>query len=447
MIFSSLVDVNPIVIVDNIWQHAPDQPIIFDERGIINNFLTVTVEACGDITCFCSSFYGCGSADTMEKQSPMAAQISAELLTPKTVQRIQRNIGVALRYVEREVAQNSSFRKAYMHTEVSDRPFDVTVVNVKNLPSTRPLLDPETTDGTISRASSFENIHDANVRYDPTVPVVDDAAYAATLNDQAGSLPRTAHYRAGALSSDPAQLAYSVRARLSSPVLGFNSNECHEGIRLTDTNHCATRVQEFGLYKTVRSVLPLRDSHCLMYFEFFIFCQTTVGGVCIGLSTQELPLNCLCGTRPNSIGFSTSGNIIQTVDGKEKWTEFGTELKSGCTVGCLVRVTNTMDLCNNSPKRMVSTRFFADGHLKGAVDYEFIGSLEVFPTLSLFAKNARVYSLFSGQDMLFASCLPPDEEILTLDGQKIRRGATNTPESLGLDHSRLSGGEHLPPER
>lgn len=353
-------------------------------------------------------------------------------MTPQTIKRFQEKIGVAYRYVEREDTHRMPFRKAYMHTEIPDRPFDVTVVDVKNLPATRSMTDAQTTDGTISRASSFEDI-DIKARYDPNVPIVEDAAYAATLNDQAGSLPHTAPYRANALSSDPTVLAYSVRARLSSPVLGFDPHECHEGIHLTDTNHCAVRTQERGLYKTVRGVLPLPENVRRVYYEFFIFRQATGGGVCIGLSTHELPLNCLCGTRPNSIGFSTSGNLIQTVDGKETWRAFGEELNSGCTVGCLVSMKG-MSRGGEKEKitRRASTQFFVDGKLKGTVEYDFVGNLDVFPTLSLFAKHARVYSLFNGQDMLFASSLPDDEDILTLDGQKIRRDTGNTPNSLGL---------------
>lgn len=357
-------------------------------------------------------------------------------MTPTTVQRIQRNIGVAYHYVEHDCSQSQPFRKAYMHTEVSDRPFDVTVVNVENLPSSRPLLDAQTTDGTISRASSFENVTDYAIRYDPSVPILEDAAYAAKLNDQAGTLPHTAPYRASALCSDPTELAYSVRARLSSPVLGFNPNECHDGIRLTDTNHCAMRIQERGLYKTVRSVLPIRESPLSTYFEFFIYRRATGGGVCIGLSTQELPLNCLCGTRPNSVALSTSGNLIQTVDGKETWRDFGNELQSGSTVGCLVSmkaVECPKNAKNFVPIRLASVQFYADGLYIGTADYKFAGNLDVFPTLSLFANHARVYALFNGEDMLYSSALPSHEGVLTLDGRKVRHHLDNNTRRLGLE--------------
>lgn len=356
-------------------------------------------------------------------------------MTPATVKRIQRNIGVAFHYVERKDTRRTPFRKAYMHTDISDTPFDCTVVNVHNLPASRIFMDAQITDGTISRVSSYENLDDT-ARLDPNVPFVEDAAYAATLNDQCGSLPRTAPTRASALSKHPTELAYSVRARLSSPVLGFNPNGCHEGIRLYDTNHCAVRVQERGLYKTVRGVLPLHVRTNRVYYEFFIFRQGTGGGVCIGLSTHELPLNCLCGTRPNSIGFSTSGNLIQTVDGKEAWRDCGKELESGCTVGCLVSFTRKPTLQNGKPVRTARTEFYADGVLRGSVEYDFVGNLAVFPTLSLFAKHARVYSLFNGQDMLFSSCLPENEDILTLDGERIHRVSGNTPTSLGLSTER-----------
>lgn len=422
--FSSLV------IIDNVWRHAPDQPIVFDERGIINNVLSVTVEACGDPTCFCSSFFDNSPVSDSDRESP-ETQIECGVMTPTTVKRIQRKVGVACHYVERDDDRTSPFRKTYMHTDISDKPFDCTVINIDQLLASRDLVDSQLTDGTISRVSSFENIEEC-ARYNPNAPVVADAAYAATLNDQAGSLPRTAPNRASALSSDPTELAYSVRARLSSPVLGFNPAECHDGIRLTDTNHCAVRVQERGLYKTVRGVLPLRENPNRVYYEFFIFRQATGGGVCIGLSTRELPLNCLCGTRPNSIGFSTSGNLIQTIDGKETWRDFGEELESGSTVGCLVSMRSKPRNGNEKTTRRARIEFYANGDLKGAVDYDFVGDLEVFPTLSLFAKHARVYSLFNGQDMLFASCLPAYEKILTLNGHKIRRDAGNTPTSLGL---------------
>lgn len=417
-------------IIDNVWRHAPDQPIAFDERGIINNVLSVTVEPCGDVTCFCTSFFDSEPAVAITKAGP-ESRIEQGVMTPKTIKRFQRNIGVAYRYVERDNPRILPFRKAYMHTEISDRPFDVTVVNVNNLKSAK-LMDEQTIDGTMSRASSFEKF-DEIARYDPNVPVVEDAAYAATLNDMGGSFPHTAPYRANLHSSDPTELAYSVRARLSSPVFGFNPNECHEGIRLTDTNHCAVRVQERGLYKTVRGVLPVRQSQRRIYYEFFIFRQATGGGVCIGLSTHELPLNCLCGTRPNSVGFSTSGNLVQTIDGKETWRDFGEELQSGCTVGCLVSMKDSSGgEGNRKAARKASTEFFVDGKSKGTVDYEFVGDLDVFPTLSLFARHARVYSLFNGQDMLYASCLPANEEILTLDGRTITRDAGNTPKSLGF---------------
>lgn len=424
---------NSPVIIDNVWQHAPDQPITFDERGIINNVLSVTVEPCGDVTCFCSSFFNNAPTEALDRQG-VATQLEAGVMTPSTVQRIQRNIGVAYHYVERESAQ-AQFRKSYMHTDVSARPFDVTVVNVKNLPQTRPFLDAQTTDGTISRASSFENVAEVGTRLDQSIPVVEDAAYAAVLNDQAGTLPHTAPYRASALCKDPTELAYSVRARLSSPLLGFNPNECHEGIRLTDTNHCAVRVQERGLYKTVRSVLPIRESNLATYFEFFIYRRATGGGVCIGLSTPELPLNCLCGTRPNSIGVSTSGNLIQTVAGKETWGDFGNELHSGSTVGCLVSMktlTPTNNNINAVSIRTVSARFYANGAYIGTADYKFVGALDVFPTLSLFANHARVYALFNGEDMLYAGALPSGEEFLTLDGKPVRRNVDIIPKSLSL---------------
>ncbi|CAN8070688.1 unnamed protein product [Agarophyton chilense] len=419
-------------IIDNVWRHAPEQPTAHDERGIINNVLSVQVEPCGDLTCFCTGLFGSSPIDSVGETEPMS-QIEAGIMTPRTIKQFQRNIGVAYKYIERDHSAPFPFRKVYMHSKVSDRPFDVTVVNVKNLPAFRSLMDIQLADGTISRASSMENILDEPLRDDPTIASVSDAAYAATLNDQAGSLPHTAPYRARALSSNPTEFAYSVRARLSSPVLGFNPKECHDGIHLLDTNHCAVRVQERGLYKSVRGVLPILQGPRKVYYELFIFRQSSGGGVCVGLSTHELPLNCLCGTRPNSIGFSTSGSLIQTVDGKETWRDFGDALESGCTIGCLVSMkTAPNKIANGKRSRCVSTEFFVDGKSRGTVEYQFVGELLVFPTLSLLSKHSRVYARFNGQDMLFASSLPMGEEILTLDGQMIGRDAGSTPRIMGM---------------
>lgn len=80
------------VIIDNHWRHAEDQPIIFDERGIINNCLTVTVDLCGELTCFCSSF-----ARNLPT-SPIAADSDDSLkqvMTPGTVKTFQNSTGLS----------------------------------------------------------------------------------------------------------------------------------------------------------------------------------------------------------------------------------------------------------------------------------------------------------------------------------------------------------------
>eukprot|EP00180_Rhodochaete_pulchella_P003442 Plantae.Rhodophyta-Rhodochaete_pulchella.ctg5884.p1 GENE.Plantae.Rhodophyta-Rhodochaete_pulchella.ctg5884~~Plantae.Rhodophyta-Rhodochaete_pulchella.ctg5884.p1 ORF type:complete len:261 (-),score=29.27 Plantae.Rhodophyta-Rhodochaete_pulchella.ctg5884:1319-2074(-) len=247
--------------------------------------------------------------------------------------------------------------------------------------------------------------------------------------------------------SDPTELAFSVRARFSDEALGFDPLECHKGILLTDTCHCAVRVQEAGLYKTVRARMRVPVSRDV-YVEIFVHKSSSSGGVCLGLSTRELPLSCLVGTRPNSIGFSTSGNLIRTVDGKERWSPFGKDSGSGCAVGMLVRLdddhegatgrSSSGDLTSDSRGRMsrrtATIEYYVDGNLVGKVDnFTFLGHMDVFPTVSLFARNARVYSLFNGADMLFASALPENRDIYTVAGERINRDSGNTPHSLGFD--------------
>lgn len=472
-------------IVDNVWRHAPDQPVAYDERGIINNVLTVTVEACGDPTCFCASF------DTPPQPLSAAAGVGGGM-TPNTMSRFTRDVGVAYQYVELPPPP-SLFRKSYMHTQICDRPFNVTVVNIAALRAAAAaaprLVEP--TPGSISRAPSFDDLVSDSPPPDPTdadaassaaavssssaaasgavsetpsrggggtrrrrrsslgedpavsSPCVvksptmseggddgeleeDDATFAANLNnDRHGSLPRTAPYRAGALASNPAELACSVRARLSSPRLGFDPKECHDGIALLDRQHCAQRVQERGLYKTVRAVLPVvpPKPDARVYFEFYILRQAAGGGVCVGLSTRELPLSCLCGTRPNSLGISTSGNIIRTVDGKESWSDFDSQLTSGCTAGLLVSLDRRSGASSQGGRSAVTlarVSLYVDGQHRGDVEYTFRGDMHVYPTLSIYARNARVYSLFDGADMLWASCLPAGD-IYTLDGLEVCR--------------------------
>lgn len=457
-------------IVDNVWRHAPDQPVAYDERGIINNVLTVKVEACGDLTCFCASF------DTPVPPLSAVAGVGGGM-TPNTMSRFTRDVGVAYQYVELPPPP-SLFRKSYMHTQICDRPFNVTVVNIAALRAAAAVAPrpEEPTPGSISRAPSFDDLVSDSPPPDPTdtdtsvsTPTVstssaafsdcpsrggsatrrrrrsspgaspdardleeDDAAFAATLNnDRHGSLPRTALYRAGALASDPAELACSVRARLSSPRLGFDPKECHDGIALLDRQHCAQRVQERGLYKTVRAVLPVVPPRpgARVYFEFYILRQAVGGGVCVGLSTRELPLSCLCGTRPNSLGISTSGNTIRTVDGKESWSDFDSQLTSGCTAGLLVSLNRRSGASSSNDRAAVTTAavsLYVDGQHRGDVEYTFRGDMHVYPTLSIYARNARVYSLFDGADMLWASCLPAGD-MYTLDGLEVCRDGAGGP--------------------
>jgi hypothetical protein len=66
-------------IVDGVWRHAPEQPVVQDERGILNNILTVNVELCGEGSCFCTRIYreinsrksqGGGGADGSQANLP-----------------------------------------------------------------------------------------------------------------------------------------------------------------------------------------------------------------------------------------------------------------------------------------------------------------------------------------------------------------------------------------
>ncbi|KAA8494671.1 5'-AMP-activated protein kinase subunit beta-2 [Porphyridium purpureum] len=525
-------------IIDNVWRHAPDQPVTYDERGIINNTLLVQLESCGDSTCFCASlqeqidqqkrepsqrYSGDNSNDKDDRtggtgpdgSNGASASSFHGFMTPGTTKNFQKTTGVATKYVERCSPQRQNFQKAYMHNPISDRPFDVTVVSVSKLAEMQLKPNEPEEPGMISRVSSVEDFRERAMRFDPALQLYQDAAYAAALRNQGNdeSMPRTAPSRAASLR-DPVELAFSVRSRLSTPRLGFNPDECHEGIMLTDSNHCAFRTQERGLYKSVRAMLPALPGR-RTYFEMFAIQPAAGGGLCFGLSTRELPLSCLCGTRPNSIGISSSGNLIRTIDGKESWATFGDglmdQLKNFC-IGVLVEIrtpeeSKAQDNITNdsfevgeaqhegdhgeaevassgdreanagehdptaenpgrhvkqehqeqqqvqeeSPESLTqngeghmaegsgretdgSSRspsaswshlhakigIFIDGQKVSDVEYTFVGCLEVFPTISLFARKARVFSMFGSAEMMYQTSLAAQSEpVYDLEGVQI----------------------------
>uniref|UniRef100_A0A7S0BL98 B30.2/SPRY domain-containing protein n=2 Tax=Rhodosorus marinus TaxID=101924 RepID=A0A7S0BL98_9RHOD len=397
-------------IIDNNWRHAEDQPIVYDERGIINNCLTVTIDSCGDSTCFCSSF------SLSDPNSPEGVDVEAiESVKPSSapgmMKAFQNSTGIAYTYVERE-SQNDVLR-SYMHKRINHSPFDVVVVNVHNLKNNeRDTLK----DGLVSRASSFEDLN-RPMRYDPSLAVVRDATYEAALRaDEKGSMPHTALATARVYANDPKEFNYSVLARLSSSSLGFNPKDCHGGIELLEKNHYAVRVDPKGLYKTVRSVLPLVENS-KSYFEVYITKQEKGGGICVGISTKELPISCLVGTRPNSVGFSTSGNAIQTVHGKEAWSNLGRTVSAGSVVGCLVSLSPVRE--DGGSEVQAELTFFADGKELGSLSYKFVGGLPLYPTLSLFSREGRVFSLFDVNDMMNAHAVK-DEGAVSLDGKSIK---------------------------
>lgn len=129
------------------------------------------------------------------------------------------------------------------------------------------------------------------------------------INGRPRSLPHSAQYCVGALPSDQAQVAYSFPACLSPNALA----------------PVKTRVlKTFLLAIQVFTLIKFRNLDCINVFdgitffdscfrtddEFFLSLETTVGSVCIKINTQELPGNCMLGTRLNSIGTIKPGNIF-----------------------------------------------------------------------------------------------------------------------------------------
>jgi len=67
----------------------------------------------------------------------------------------------------------------------------------------------------------------------------------------------------------------------------------------------------------------------------------------------------------------------------------------------------------------VQLSFFVDGKELGSLSYKFVGGLPLYPTLSLFSREGRVFSLFDVNDMMSAHAVK-DEGAVSLDGKSIK---------------------------
>ena len=89
-----------------------------------------------------------------------------------------------------------------------------------------------------------------------------------------------------------------------------------------------------GLYRCARTTAPL-NAAWNHYVEFVVKNTAGQGGMCVGLSSADSPLNRLVGTTASSVGFHSSGKVVMR---KGEWLPYGTSFGQGDTVGMLVEM-------------------------------------------------------------------------------------------------------------
>jgi len=393
-------------IVDNVWRCAPDQPCVKDERGILNNIIHVSFEECDDKYCFCHSRTIASSSVTCSGERSYSNLVSNALLSRNTT-------GIVLRYEELAPSSPTARPRSYMHRVVDDKPFEVTVLNVKDGLPCSPHKN-------ISRVSSVDEISSQKTE-----------SYlfpegSLDLTNPPDKTPKSSRDIIEAVAGNPLRIAVSLRAKLSNPRFGFNPRDTHPDIILTDSNYCATKINA-TLYRSSRTTRALSPG-TKYYFEVYV-AKLEGRGLCVGLSTKELPLNCLCGTRPNSVGFHTTGHLISTVDGKPQWVRYGKEMEADSIIGVFVQLQRTQG------GSKASFSIFIDGTLQdptlGYQHYDFHGSFEVFPTVTLYSKGSKVYGLFCSDHIHHCTVLEYlSEPVYSLDGKTIRIRRESSSESL-----------------
>ena len=109
-----------------------------------------------------------------------------------------------------------------------------------------------------------------------------------------------------------------------------------KGIEFKCGQHVATKVGS-ALYCTTRSMVPVLRNH-YVYFEMTVLpaLDDNMPTLSIGLSTDEMPTNALCGSWQGSIGLCSTGQVLA---GGQWCTPADTSLSaftSEATIGCLV---------------------------------------------------------------------------------------------------------------
>jgi hypothetical protein len=255
---------------------------------------------------------------------------------------------------------------------------------------------------------------------------------------------------AQSISRDEYSRMAAKEAQSSGQLAVFDPNQTSSGIALTCGNHCAIKVGR-GLCFSCRSMVPERPN-AYVYFEFSITVSSAqIPSLGIGLSTPDCPLNVMVGSWQRSLGLYTDGQVLTD----SRWFESlsGEKILAGSTVGVLVFLPWTAHTSSNGSSsasmemeaergskdvpevttEITSTvpsmlcSFNVNGHampfpprvLEPLSDINAL-STPLFPTVSLFSAETRVWCRFCEADIVYRSRdsiqAPPDVRVYCLDG-------------------------------
>lgn len=173
---------------------------------------------------------------------------------------------------------------------------------------------------------------------------------------------------------------------------GFSDRGTHVDLQVLCDGLAITKTGS-GLYRTARTASKLHvDSNGVrhLYFEVVIVEDCDAGGICVGVSTNELPLNKLIGSNGSSIGLHSSGQIVSR--GGE-FRSFARGFGKGDRVGCRVTLGGG-DMCDGETDRSIELRFWINGEWQGCVrerlgDRFATGEAELYAAVSLYRKASK----------------------------------------------------------
>lgn len=175
---------------------------------------------------------------------------------------------------------------------------------------------------------------------------------------------------------------------------GFRESGSHADVQVL-CGGLAIRKTGGGLYRTARSanrLHPAKSGTRHLYFEVIIVEDCDAGGICVGVTTDELPLNKLLGSNATSIGLHSSGQIVSR--GGE-FRDFARSFSRGDRVGCQVSIGGGpgADMSDEGEERYVVLRFCINGEWQGCVREQLgnrfaNGEAELYAAVSLYKKES-----------------------------------------------------------